>query len=97
MQNELYGIGDGSARRDQIGENEYKLFEKKSEPILEHNYLGMILDAQSNIRVAIDGLKQRQRAGTLSLCGELILLELDIELSLLKLKNIAVGRNDIIK
>ena len=57
----------------------------------------MILDAQSNIRVAIDGLKQRQRAGTLSLCGELILLELDIELSLLKLKNIAVGRNDIIK
>lgn len=70
---------------------------KKSEPILEHNYLGMILDAQSNIRVAIEGLKQRQMTGSLSLHGELILLELDIELSLLKLKNIAVGRNDIIK
>ena len=92
-------LGDGSARRIQQGETAYKPFEKKNngEPIIEHNYLGMILDAQSNIRVAIEGLKQRQMTGSLSLCGELILLELDIELSLLKLKNIVVGRKDIVK
>ena len=96
---EMQAAGDGSARRIQQGETEYKPFEKKNngEPIIEHNYLGLILDAQSNIRVVIEGLKRRQMAGSLNLCGELILLDLDIELSLLKLKNIVVGRKDIIE
>lgn len=99
IREERQEIEDGNARRIQQGGIEYKLFEKKNngEPIIEHDYFPKILEAQSNIKVVIEGLKQRQTVGQLGLCGQLILLELDIELNLLKLKNIVVGRKDIIK
>lgn len=91
----MQAIGDGSSRRIKQGETEYKPFEKKNtgELIGNHGYLGMLCDAQSNIRVAIEGLKQNM--DLLGVCEKLITLELDIELSLVKLKNIALGRHDI--
>lgn len=101
IREERQAIGDGSGRRIQQGENEYKPFGKKNneELINSYNYLGsylgMLCDAQANIRVAIEGLKQGKEV--LGTYDELILIELDIEFNLIKLKNIAVGRKDIIK
>ena len=91
----MQAIGDGSARRIQQGETEYKPFVKKNneEHINSYSYLGMICDAQANIRVAIEGLKQAK--GGLGELDEFILIELDIEINLIKLKNIAVGRKNI--
>lgn len=93
----MQAIGDGSARRIQQGENDYKPFGKKNneELINSYSYLSMLCDAQANVRVAIEGLKQGKEV--LGECDELILIELDIEFNLVKLKNIAVGRKDIIK
>ena len=92
---EMQAIGDGSVRRVQPGETAYEPFEKKNneEHIHSYSYLGMICDAQANIRVAIEGLKQAK--GALCELDEFILIELDIEINLIKLKNIAVGRKNI--
>jgi hypothetical protein len=97
LMKENQAMGDGSARRVQPGENLHGPFENKTneELINSYSYLSMLCDAQAHVRVAIEGLKKGKEV--LGECDELILLELDIEHILIKLKNIAVGRKDIIK
>ena len=75
-------------RRIQIGETQYNPFEKTE--VKQPMYLGLIKDAQSNILIAIEGLKQRD-ANTLSF-NKLDTIELDLEIALVELKKIAIGK-----
>ena len=75
-------------RRIQQGETQYNPFDKDVSKI--PTYLGLIKVAQSNILIAIEGLKQRD-VNTLSF-NKLDTVEIELEIALIELKKIAIGK-----
>lgn len=79
-------------RRIQQGETQYNLFEKVKIETKQPVYIGLINEVKNNISVVIDGIRQRDKDKLAFNFLKLEEIELDLEIALVELKKIAIGR-----